>query len=288
MEFNKFLLYLYELLDSINLNGESILGGILTIIDTHMHFGDTPFFHMPEEAVLLAKNEYNIDMAILSNVACCEFDAQMSPRGEAQSAGQIRLNEETVRFVERNEGFLGQFWIMPHFQKLTNEVCDFILAHRDSFRGIKTHPFYSNLPITDSRYLPYLDFASQTGLSVAVHTAGDDKSAPWMVGNVARKFPHAAFILVHMGLCTDNQEAIEVCAQEPNVYGDTTWVPFDNVVEAVRRCGAEKILFGTDAPIDGADTCKWYEAHLTRLSDTVGQEAADLVLYRNAQRIFSI
>ena len=102
--------------------------------------------------------------------------------------------------------------------------------------------------------------------------------------------------MVHLGLGTDNKEAIKLCAELPNLYGDTTWVSVDSALEFIKACGAEKLLFGSDNPIDGKDTylnngkgdVSLYQDYFTRFRETVGEEVYSLVMAENAKRLFKI
>ena len=93
--------------------------------------------------------------------------------------------------------------------------------------------------------------------------------------------------MVHMGLCSDNEEAIRCVAQADNLYGDTTWVPLDKVRKAIRVCGSEKILFGSDAPIDGAKSYAFYQDMLRIYQQTPDRDWEN-VFYRNAQALFGL
>jgi len=61
------------------------------------------------------------------------------------------------------------------------------------------------------------------------------------------------FIIPHLGSFTDDwkahQQVIYQIARYPNVYADTSAVrQFDYLVQAVRRAGPRKLLFGSDGP----------------------------------------
>ena len=81
-----------------------------------------------------------------------------------------------------------------------------------------------------------------------------------------------------------------------NLYGDTTWVPVGSTVEAIRRWGSEKVLFGSDSPIDGRDTYlhnrtgdrSLYQEYFHEFKELVSAEDYDNVMYKNAQRLFGI
>ena len=93
-----------------------------------------------------------------------------------------------------------------------------------------------------------------------------------------------------------NKEAIDLIAQLPNLYGDTTWVPVRSTLYAVQTCGSQKILFGTDNPIDGETHMEFNRAgqrslcqeYFHEFRDMVSREDYDNIMYKNAERLFGI
>jgi predicted TIM-barrel fold metal-dependent hydrolase len=70
---------------------------------------------------------------------------------------------------------------------------------------------------------------------------------------LAREYPDVAFIIPHLGSFSDDWRAhlalIDQVVRHPNVHTDTSGVRrFDLLVEAIRRAGPRKVLFGTDGP----------------------------------------
>jgi hypothetical protein len=70
---------------------------------------------------------------------------------------------------------------------------------------------------------------------------------------LAQEYPDVNFIIPHQGSFADDWRAqlalIDHLVRHPNIYTDTAGVRrFDLLVEAVRRAGARKILFGSDGP----------------------------------------
>jgi predicted TIM-barrel fold metal-dependent hydrolase len=70
---------------------------------------------------------------------------------------------------------------------------------------------------------------------------------------IATEYPDVAFIIPHLGSFADDWRAqlglIDLLVRHPNVYADTAGVRrFDLLVQAVRRAGARKLLFGSDGP----------------------------------------
>ena len=91
-----------------------------------------------------------------------------------------------------------------------------------------------------------------------------------------------------MDIDTDSAELIERMKETPNLYGDTTWVPLDNVLRAVEAVGSERILFGTDNPMDGKETLRYSKKYFVDLKDEVSEEDYENIMHKNAERLFGI
>jgi predicted TIM-barrel fold metal-dependent hydrolase len=70
---------------------------------------------------------------------------------------------------------------------------------------------------------------------------------------LATEYPEVNFIIPHLGSFADDWRAqlalIDHLVRHPNVYTDTAGVRrFDVLEQAVKRAGAQKILFGSDGP----------------------------------------
>jgi predicted TIM-barrel fold metal-dependent hydrolase len=111
------------------------------------------------------------------------------------------------------------------------------------FRGIKVHRHDARI----SREI--CDAARVWSLPVLYDVMGEVSS----VELLAESYRDVDFIIPHLGSFADDWRAqrslIDILARHPNIYTDTSGVRrFDLLVEAVRRAGPEKILFGTDGP----------------------------------------
>ena len=143
---------------------------------------------------------------------------------------------------------------------------------------------------------PVYALAKRFGLPVAAHTGDMACAQTALLFNVAKAHPDVKFIAVHMDLESGNKEAIDLIAQLPNLYGDTTWVPVRSTLYAVQTCGSQKILFGTDNPIDGETHMEFNRAgqrslcqeYFHEFRDMVSREDYDNIMYKNAERLFGI
>ncbi len=110
-------------------------------------------------------------------------------------------------------------------------------------RGIKVHGFDA-MPTRE---------VCETARAFRLPILVDVISRPEVVDMLAPQYPDVNFIIPHLGSFTDDwkahQQVIYQIARYPNVYADTSAVrQFDYLVQAVKRAGARKLLFGSDGP----------------------------------------
>ncbi len=268
------------------------------IIDTHVHIGgEATGFGMTEEIVLAAMEKYHIDYAIVSNGDAAEVDHEQKPIPKEYQVSQEDALRRVLTFARKHPGKIGvAVWVKPYGETVTEELERLIAENRDIIHAIKLHPYHSKTSPVDEKTIPYLELAKKYQLPVVSHTATGKEDAPVHVYEAALRYPEIPFVMVHMGLGSDNKEALELLGKAENLYGDTTWVPMKTTQEAIQRYGSEKMLFGSDMPIDGVDTyfCNpWgersvYQDYFHVLPELTAKEAYDNLMWQNAKRLFGI
>jgi uncharacterized protein len=111
------------------------------------------------------------------------------------------------------------------------------------FRGIKVH----GLEAMPTREV--CEAAREFRLPALVDVAGQTQ----VVDMFASQYPDVNFIIPHLGSFAGDwkahQRTIDQLVRYPNVFADTSSVRhFDYLVQAVKRAGARKLLFGSDGP----------------------------------------
>ena len=263
------------------------------LIDSHVHIGT--FYGittsiMPCEMVMQSMEKYGIDYSLVSNASGCEFDSTLKPLGIERKKSQAEINYDAIAFAKSNPGRIGVLlWGKP-FTETADEIFEkMIVENRGVVLGIKLHPFHSQLHFDDTRIDSYCQMARNYHLPILVHCANDRTCEPSVIAKMAEKYPDVIFIMAHLGLGTDHQEAISLISTYPNLYGDTAWVPWEDVKKAIDTCGSEKILFGTDNPINGLDTYDdedIYNHYFKELRDTLSQDQWDNFTHKNFVSIF--
>lgn len=262
------------------------------IVDTHAHIGKILNFNMTEEMILNSMDKYGIDFMLVSNAEASEVDHKQIPIPDEEQFNQIELNKRLLDFVRKNKNKLGALlWIKPATEGYSDEFEKLVVDNLDIIYGIKVHPYHSKTPFNSPKLTEYLKLARKYKLPVVTHTANDYDSSPDLVYEVAQKYPDINFVMVHMGLGTDNERAIELISRLPNLYGDSTWVLPEKTIKAIEKCGSNKIMFGSDNPINGADTYnddKYYNFYLKDMKKIVSKDQYENFIYKNAMNIFKI
>lgn len=111
------------------------------------------------------------------------------------------------------------------------------------FRGIKVHRHQAAL----NREI--CEAARRFRVPVLYDVAG----AAHSLNMIAPQYPDVSIIVPHLGSFADDWRAhitvIDALARFPNVYADTSGVRrFGYLVEAIRRAGPAKLIFGSDGP----------------------------------------
>ena len=187
-----------------------------------------------------------------------------------------QANMQVARIVARDPDRLIGFAFV-HAKRDAGHILTMVkyAVTRWGFRGIKVHGVES-MPTRE---------VCETARALRLPVLVDVISRPWVVDMFAPEYPDVNFIIAHLGSFTDDwrahQQVTYQLARYPNVYADTSGVrQFDYLVQAIKRGGPGKVLFGSDGP--------WLhpglELHKIRLLGLPPQEEA-LVLGGNALRL---
>jgi len=267
------------------------------IIDMHSHIGCIMDFNMPEENLIKSMDKYGIDFSICSSCESASFDHNGKTLPYTVQKSQEETYEQTIAFARKHKGRIAVMpWVTPHYEGVTPKLTAIIKENLDITVGIKIHPVHSLINFNSPQVEEYIKLAEGFNLPILTHTGNTAESCCESVYEMAVKYPKVNFIMGHMGLGTDNQEAIKLIRKQKNLYGDTAWVPVKSTIQAIMECGIEKILFGTDNPIDGIDTLdvnpkgerSLYQQYFNELKELLTKDDYDMLMYKNSVRIFKL
>ncbi len=256
------------------------------IIDAHTHLGYWPTLSEAINDLVYSNEDFNISYSLISFDGT-EFKDDSNRR--ARLVKQLEGSKKCLKFVKEHKHFGMLVWIRPHLEKNYEEIDNFISKHREYIHGLKFHPYCSRLRVSDPRLNPYFEIARKYNLPILVHTAVDTYSKIKYLEKVANKNKDLIFVAAHLELSSDNKEALQALKRCPNLYGDTAWVNPSSLFEAKKLGVFNKIMFGTDNPIDGYDTLNnpIYQDYLNN-SMRLNRKDYDNLMYKLAMKIYGI
>jgi uncharacterized protein len=148
------------------------------------------------------------------------------------------------------------------------------------FRGMEISPAVHGVDLTDRRTLALAAVAAEFGHPVYIVCLGrSGAGAPELV-ELARAFPSVTFVLGHCGFVGIDLYALNAIKPEGNIVAETSGCYTGVAAAAVERLGADRVLFGTDYPMQHPSV----ELAKLRVLDLTS-EARDKITWRNAHRL---
>ena len=148
--------------------------------------------------------------------------------------------------------------IYPHTDDYKRDI-DFVAGL--GIKGLKFHAEYQDFNVDDARMLRIYDYALSKGL-ILLHHAGFDpgfpppfKSSPQQFARVAAAMQGGVIIAAHLG-GHDQWDDVEEYLAGSGIYLETSmgfeFFAHEQFLRIAHKHGADKILFGSDAPWSNA------------------------------------
>ncbi|MGD0091710.1 MAG: amidohydrolase family protein [Planctomycetota bacterium] len=252
------------------------------IIDIHAHFPFGEYKHPADLDLFLRRaRRFKVERICLSG--------HVNRYGFNPTARQVReINSWTLEAMARHpEQIVGLCFINPAAGAgAVRRELDWAIA-RQGFRGIK---LWVSVNCRSRKLDPVLARAQELDVPVLQHASyntlgkgAPHESTPADVADLACRFPAVRLIMAHLGHA--RVQGLTEIAPHRNILVDISGSqPARGLLEeAVRRLGAQRIVFGTDLPIrDYASILgRLYEAPMT-------DQQRRLILGQNAARLLRL
>ena len=146
--------------------------------------------------------------------------------------------------------------------KTENYKADIDFVASLGLRGLKFHAEYQGFSVDAPEMLPIYDYAFEKGL-IILHHAGFDpafpppyRSSPAQFAHIADEMRGGTMVVAHLGGQRQYEDVLDHLVGK-NVYLETSMgfceYTEEHFMRVVRAHGADKILFGSDAPWGHAD-----------------------------------
>jgi len=262
------------------------------IIDFHAHIFPDKLAPKALAALKAANVPYSpvndgTASGLLRNMDAWHIDASVIQPVVTKQSHMRKINEWAASICSDRLICFGG--IYPHTDDYKRDI-DFVASL--GLKGLKFHAEYQDFNVDDRRMLKIYDYALGKGM-ILLHHGGYDpafpppfKSSPQMFARVAEAMRGGVIIVAHLG-GHDEWDDVETQLAGSGIYMDTSmgfeYFPHDVFLRIVEKHGADKILFGSDAPWSNAGD------EIGRLrSQPLPEEAVDAILGCNAARLLGI
>ncbi|MBQ6516136.1 amidohydrolase family protein [bacterium] len=303
------------------------------IIDSHVHLGtwknDYYYPDRLKQYTGTTQSGQNVEKFFASTLDC------LVKRDGKYIKNETEGNLDMVNNIKRYnaQDYVKPLLVCQPDSGAASNIEQLIKSH-NLFYGLKFHPIDAKLNADSELYNPYMKLAEKYSLTTVFHSGPlGTEASPQKIYNLAKKFPKVPVVLYHMslspggsvgnlteeeiarrGLSNDrgkwvwevrekwNQDGIDavkesIAKKDANLYLETSWTKPETIVKAIKEVGADRVLFGTDAPIgdfgEFANKGKYYE-YVDSIQNAIrtefkekADEVIEKVFYKNAENLFN-
>jgi uncharacterized protein len=207
------------------------------IVDSHAHVDEVPALGWIDPAASLVEL---MDQAAVERAVVMTYTEAPAVNPNALEY----LADQIGRYPERLIGYVRVHpWYPEALDLVERAFVEF------NMKGVKLHPVGNLSHPAAEVTLRVIRRAAEHQAPVLFHCGDEALTTPLQIAAAAEAVPEASIILGHMGGYFHVDEAIEVAARVPNVFLETSAMPYpDHIWRAVRAIGAERVLFASDGP----------------------------------------
>ena len=263
--------------------------------DAHLHVSGTKVEVLEAPPTRVAPNLQASLEEVVRNLELPHLEIALQSAGISGGLTSFWNNRSVAQATAVAPDLKGLVWIQPEVTPLAD-----VERYLDlGFVGLKFHPTLDDRPADDAAMDPYLELASRREVPACIHSA-PGTADPDFIRRLAERFPRVPILLYHtyLGPEEGRWRAVEHVREQPNLYLETSWCRTSQVLRFIADAGPEKVLFGSDASVDGVqhfcrqppnvDGEETYNDGLLQLVRAIGPAAARLVLGDNARRLFGL
>jgi len=240
------------------------------MIDNHVHVGwYSDGYHSPKK-VWQAEQEAGIDEIVVSSTSTC---AELYKPIVQEMKELVRLGGSMIHSV---------LWLTPRmFHTNCRWALPYLLYSGIKWDGIKLHwiahrEWYYNRKLLHNA----MEVARQLEVPVLLHTGEFKECHASVFKEIIMQYDDLSFVLAH-GRPLD--ETIDVLYSCPNTFVDTAFMPAEDVKALCDNDYSDRILFGTDAPINmlfykDITTADYIKGCIAKLKETLTSQQFERIM----------
>lgn len=208
------------------------------ILDAHVRIGENRDSGLTVERLLATMDEVGIDRALIAP-------------SEGQIAYDNRAGNAATTSAAAASGDRLIAYAVANPWRGADAIEELRWARDNGARALAVDSSLQGFDLMDGLVHPLLAFAEEAGWPVYVRTGSPPGHLPLPLARLARRFPAVNFVMGRSGATDFWIDAAPALRNAPNLYGDTSYAPWDTVLNELARdpeIGAERLVFSTDLP----------------------------------------
>lgn len=239
--------------------------------DFHTHLGQFYHIYTSPADLLRIMDDVGVDKFACSSTTICERNYRKV------------LNEMSELVQLAGNRVFPVLWIIPSM--LHNGVLQRFLNSDIEWKMLKIHPQINPTEWqSGGNNLQYvIKLAKKMNLPLLIHTGEQSGCYPSLFERAFRYNPEVTFILAHG---RPIQETIQLMLKYQNVWTDTAFMPKDVLRQLVDNNLSNRILFGTDIPINKyfyprLSTEDFFHQQLDEMRKAIGDKQFQTIISNN-------
>ncbi|HXA59558.1 MAG TPA: amidohydrolase family protein [Streptosporangiaceae bacterium] len=214
---------------------------MIKIMDFHARL---PLSPGAADRLLASMDTHRIDRAVVTIGGVIDPDLLSA---QVINGGYVETDADNDALQVACEESAGR--LVPFFFGNPHRDPDDYADRAAKFRGLEISPAVHGVGLTDRRTTALVAVAAEFGHPVYVVCLGRPEAGVGELAELARTFPSVTFVLGHCGFVGIDLYALNMVAPEPNIVAETSGCYTGVAAAAVARLGADRVLFGTDYPM---------------------------------------
>ncbi|OHD15166.1 MAG: hypothetical protein A2086_16125 [Spirochaetes bacterium GWD1_27_9] len=245
------------------------------IIDAHSHVSDSTYGNV--ELLIKELDKANVDKCIV--VPGGMMDVR---KMTLYVTGDLEPNETIPNNVVYNalkkypDRLKGYVCVNPLDED--NALKIFLEGVDNGCVGVKLSPMTHKFSFADEVLDEIAKECAKRNMPIYSHSLFNPGASTEKYGQLAKRHPDTNFILGHMGFGPADVKAMDLATELPNFYLETSSGCLLTISEAISKAGAEKIIFGSEFPMNTPKT------ELVKIME-LNTDKKDLILYKNIQNL---
>lgn len=230
------------------------------IIDFHARIGPSK---AASRQLLLGMDQYGISQAVVCAGGILSLD-QLAE--QIMVGGQVEHDADNLALLELCAGSGDR--LLPFYFGNPHTEPDAYRAVADQFRGLELSVAVHGIGFADPRLIRWVQAATEAGHPIYLVCLARDGSTAEDLATLAKAFPDTTFVLGHCGFIGIDVWSLNRIADSCNVLAETSGCYTGIARLAVQRLGADRVLFGTEAPLQhpGVEMAKIHALELDPIS----------------------